>query len=154
PRSGDVGTVRVDVPRDVDTWTHHPAALFQQRAIVARVTAECELELRAGEARQGQELHELAVLAPVISLTFQADLAPILLPVTDRRERRAGRYPPGLPQVDENRLTCRQELESRRYRESTVGVAEVLPEREERGVGFEEIDGALRALVQLDLHFT
>jgi hypothetical protein len=96
-------------------------------------------------------LEELLVLAPGVALALEGDVAPVLAPVADRREdvgrlRRAVR-----PEIQEDGLAGRLELEPLAARQPAVLPLPVLGEGEEGAVRLEEVDRLLQPVLELEL---
>ena len=102
--------------------------------------------------RQVEHLAPLLVLAPAVPLAFVVDRAPKLPPVADGREAQlADGSRAGVPEVEHDRLARGPEVELLGDRKPADLRAEVLGEREVRGVCGEEVDRRLQSVVQLDL---
>ena len=124
---------------------------FEQRARFLAVAGQGQLEALRGLPRQVDEFQELVMFAPRVALAAKPDLAPLLLPVADARERCAGDGRRRIPKIHDHRLPRGVEGEKLTDRQSAVRAPDVFPEGKKRDVRIEEINRRLELIVQLDL---
>src|SRR6266540_5753290 len=153
PRLADIGTIGVDVRREAQGIPHQPSVVLEQPAVLVFIAAQRQLEALAGSDRQIDELHELVVLAPVIDLSAIHDLAPWLPPVADRRKGVGGSVTKWRPEIEHDRLPCRDELEALGDGHQAIVAAVVLTPGEERAMRREIFDRLLDAVRDLDFDF-
>src|SRR6266542_2360340 len=92
------------------------------------------------------------MLAPMIDLPLVTHVPPSLLPVTHSRKLLAFAALVLIPELQNDRLTCRQEREVSRNRYAAVRATEVLAEGEVSGMSLEVFKRVGPSLGQLDLH--
>src|SRR5438132_859402 len=78
---------------------------------ISAAARECEFELRTTARRQLKDLLEFFVFAPAVLLSVQVNLAPLLPPVANRRVMITSLSNAVFPEVKNDRLPCRKEVE-------------------------------------------
>src|SRR5262249_15409178 len=123
-RAGDVVAIGVDVLGDRRDVAEEPAVPVEERPVRVVEAAESELEAVAGVARQLEQLEDLRVLAPRVRLVSDLQVPPELPPVADRRVERSRPDVAAVPEVEDDRLPRREELEPLPPRQAAIGAVE------------------------------
>ena len=110
-RAAHVVAVNVDVLRQWERVTDAPSIPFEHEAVIRVIASECEFELRTTARRQLKDLLEFFVFAPAVLLSVQVNLAPLLPPVANRRVMITSLSNAVFPEVKNDRLPCRKEVE-------------------------------------------
>src|SRR5262245_65968044 len=128
-----------------------PSVLFEQLAVLRLVAGQRQLERGAAPRRQRQEFEELEMLAPVVRLAFERDLAPELLPPGNRGEPVAPAGAFAAPLIEQHRLTCRPKREPFGNGQPAIALSVVGCPREKRDVRLEKRVRFRRTFAQLQL---